>query len=73
MIHEGRRTLERTTVRIKMTKGKIEEHREELGKRMKILEGDLDASERIDPELIGEYFNDAPVIFGERELKTANE
>ena len=35
--------------------------------------GDLDASERRDPELIIEYLNDAPVRFGEWELKAENE
>ena len=29
----------------------------------------LDASEQGDPELVSEYLNDAPVRFGERELK----
>ena len=33
---------------------------------MKILEGNLDASERVDHELIREYLNDPPVRFGER-------
>ena len=31
--------------------------------------GDLDTGEWRDPELIREYFNDAPVRFGEWELK----
>ena len=35
--------------------------------------GDLDTSERIDDELIREYLNDAPVRFGEWELKAENE
>ena len=34
---------------------------------------DLDTSERIDHELIREYLNDAPVRFGEQELKVENE
>ena len=33
----------------------------------------LDTSERKDPELIKEYLNDAPVRFGEQELKVVNE
>ena len=36
---------------------------------MKILEGNLYTSERRDHELIRGYLNDAPVRFGERELK----
>ena len=36
---------------------------------MKILDRNLDTSERIDHELIREYLNDAPVRFGERVLK----
>ena len=40
---------------------------------MKILEGNLDTSERVDHELIREYLNDAPVRFGEQELKVENE
>ena len=40
---------------------------------MKILEGNLDTSEGVDHELIREYLNDAPVRFGERELKAENE
>ena len=33
----------------------------------------LDTSEQRDPELIREYFNDAPVGFGERGPKAENE
>ena len=35
--------------------------------------GDLDTSERRDHELIREYLNDAPVEYGEGELKAENE
>ena len=34
---------------------------------------DLDTNERMNHELIREYLNDAPVRFGERELKAENE
>ena len=40
-----------------------------IGKRIKILEGNMDTREQRDHELTRVYLNDAPVRFGERELK----
>ena len=40
---------------------------------MKILEGNLDTSERVDHELIRDHLSDAPVRYGEGELKAENE
>ena len=57
--------LEQTTVRIENENSKGTIHREEFGKRMKILEGILDTREQRNQELIREYLNDAPVRFRE--------
>ena len=46
------------------------------GKNLKTNEdtwGDIDTSERIDDEMIREYLTDAPVRFGEWDLKAENE
>ena len=51
-----------------MNKEKIKKHREELENEWRYLR-EFDTWERRDHELIRGYLNDAPVRFGERELK----
>ena len=51
-----------------MNEEKIKKHREELENDVDTWKN-LDTWERRDHELIREYLNDAPVWFGERELK----
>ena len=65
--------VEWTTIRIEKERLK---HEETPGRIRNLNEDaweNLDTWERRDHELIREYLNDAPVRFGERELKAENE
>ena len=61
----------KSTTKMKTNEEKIAKHREELENERRY-KREFDTRERTDHELIREYLNDAPVRFGERELKAEN-